>query len=447
MIRKREHTEARLPAGFHPSPTTVVCGQGKGSPRFPGNKRFREIVSKHVEDYSRAAKKRDRTAIVSRILDKKKAEDDAPHFVTFRKENNAWYVANDIKAREKIGGMFRDSLYTRYKSSSKAKSYVKQNRLMWIDNGCKISSDKPAATTDARRQAPSFSSSSRLSNIVRRNDFAGMQQERQKGNPETSTTFHAKRAAAESFWRDRQAVNSIDYTSNTMNRQCMPIYDRPQAHQPTPNLYPHNLYGVPHHVAVQREQRRAQNGPLTLLERQAQRLFHYKSGCTDFGKLSVLALKHQSEMASPFVSPTWPSLRNDVLLGVQQPRLMEGVRRPYYSLFDRPPAICGSRRSPFEQADPYLFHDRNGDGNSNDPRLRSPQTNPSTDYVPSSRCASDYTTTTSAIPTTGRFEKNDGEKPWPSHSATTGEVRTIAEQIELYYGDDDERPPTPVASA
>jgi hypothetical protein len=133
---------------------------------------------------------------------------------------------------------------------------------------------------------------------------------------------------------------------------------------------------------------------------------------------------------------------------------MDGVRRPYYS-FDQHPATVASGGRPVQQETLYLFHNKNGDDDSNGPRLRSPQPNSSrTDSVPS-RCASEYTSTSTSIssttiPTTGRrrrFEKNNGEKIRSSDSKATGELRTIAEQVALHYDDGDERPPTAVASA
>jgi hypothetical protein len=97
MIR-REHVEQRLPDDFKPGPTTVVCGQGKASPRFPGNKRLREMVSDRVDAYSSARKKNERSAIVSCILSRMQENDPAPQFALYKPEPGMWQITS---SREK----------------------------------------------------------------------------------------------------------------------------------------------------------------------------------------------------------------------------------------------------------------------------------------------------------------------------------------------------------
>jgi hypothetical protein len=107
----------QLPAEFQPSDYSVVCGRGKDSFNHVGNHRFRALVTMFIERYSQAGSKVARSAIVSEIIDV--IRQAGGNFCKLQR--GAWFVVGDPQAREKVGALLRDLLYTQYRSSAKAK--------------------------------------------------------------------------------------------------------------------------------------------------------------------------------------------------------------------------------------------------------------------------------------------------------------------------------------
>ena len=104
---------------FQPGQYDVICARGLRARNHPGNRRFREIIDDHVDDYRNAKTKMDKSLIVSRIIDSIRSKSSHSGFVTTHA--GKWFEAGDHIAREKIGQCFRDRLFLEYKSSSKAK--------------------------------------------------------------------------------------------------------------------------------------------------------------------------------------------------------------------------------------------------------------------------------------------------------------------------------------
>jgi hypothetical protein len=108
---------AQLPAEFHPSDYSVLCGRGKDSFNHIGNRRFRTLSSMYIDRYSQANTRSDKSAIVSEIINVIRQADG--NFWRFK--SGAWFEVGFHCAREKVGASLRDLLHTQYRSSSKAK--------------------------------------------------------------------------------------------------------------------------------------------------------------------------------------------------------------------------------------------------------------------------------------------------------------------------------------
>jgi len=124
----------RLPPDYFPDDTAIICGRGKACTASAGNTRLKDIVLAHIDQYSRATNKTDKTKTVNAILDAVQGDfKDQGMFV--RKHNEEWWEVEDTIAREKVGCMIRDILHTKYRSSSKAKFEKKKRRksLLAVD--------------------------------------------------------------------------------------------------------------------------------------------------------------------------------------------------------------------------------------------------------------------------------------------------------------------------
>lgn len=87
---------------FQPGIYDVICARGKKVQKHIGNERFRKIISMYLHEYSLTTTKKQKTIIVSYIVDcVRKYTINGGGFV--RKINNLWYEVGDHIAREKIG--------------------------------------------------------------------------------------------------------------------------------------------------------------------------------------------------------------------------------------------------------------------------------------------------------------------------------------------------------
>jgi hypothetical protein len=108
----------QLGIDFQPSEYSVICGRGKASYDHTGNLRLRTLASKFVEKYSLTGCKKHKSTIASHIV--AITREKGGRFCKY--EQGAWFEVGDHFAREKVGGMFRDMLYTQYRSSAMAKT-------------------------------------------------------------------------------------------------------------------------------------------------------------------------------------------------------------------------------------------------------------------------------------------------------------------------------------
>jgi len=110
----------KLPSTFSPGPLDVICARGATVYCHLGNRRYRDIIKMNLKQYSEAKSKMEKSRIVSIVLATIRRASPEGGFI--KEESGSWYEVGDSIAREKIGQSFRDSLHTKYRSSSKAKN-------------------------------------------------------------------------------------------------------------------------------------------------------------------------------------------------------------------------------------------------------------------------------------------------------------------------------------
>jgi len=102
-----------------PGEFDVICGRGKICSQHPGNRRLSQIVKQHIDQYSQATSKLEKSLVVSDIVNMVKQKG------TFVKQVSSggryFYNVSERMTREKVGQMLRDALHTQYKSSNQAK--------------------------------------------------------------------------------------------------------------------------------------------------------------------------------------------------------------------------------------------------------------------------------------------------------------------------------------
>lgn len=116
---RKAKERAELPTDFTPCPWTVQLGRGRCTDSA-GNRRMRDIVKTHLDEYSKAPGKLEKSFIVSRVV--KTVKEACPVGAFVKYEKGKWISVDDRAAREKVGAAFRDALHNQYKSSSKSKT-------------------------------------------------------------------------------------------------------------------------------------------------------------------------------------------------------------------------------------------------------------------------------------------------------------------------------------
>lgn len=114
-----------LPEGYQPGCFDVLCGRGRKCFFHEGNRRFRDIVSAMVPEYTDATSKMEKGMILSSIVEGIRDKADIGGFLKKDLETGLWYEVGDLFAREKVSQAFRDLLCHKYKSST---AYKKMRR-------------------------------------------------------------------------------------------------------------------------------------------------------------------------------------------------------------------------------------------------------------------------------------------------------------------------------
>ena len=148
-----------LPSNFVPSQYSVICGRGKACTSAAGNRRLRAIINKHLQPYSEAKTKLEKSAIVSTIVDLVKKCTTEGGFVKF--EEGKWWEVEDSVAREKVGCILRDCLHTQYRSSTKAKLARRR---------AKMAPDDTSSNSSTRSHFPNASYTDQQSVVIKRTE-------------------------------------------------------------------------------------------------------------------------------------------------------------------------------------------------------------------------------------------------------------------------------------
>jgi hypothetical protein len=120
--RKNNKPEAIvLPIDFSPHPCSVICGRGKMRTDAPGNRYLQSIAARYMLKYSQARSKREKSSIVSNILEIVRGAIPDGRGAFIRTEKNRWTELSDLVAREKISSVMRNGLHSKYRSSTKSK--------------------------------------------------------------------------------------------------------------------------------------------------------------------------------------------------------------------------------------------------------------------------------------------------------------------------------------
>jgi len=96
----------------------VICARGLQAKNHVGNRKFKQKIKDLIPKYSAAGSRLAKSAIVSEVLNWVRSS--GGEFIRIIDGNECQPVGDHL-AREKIGQAFRDSLHSKYKSSTKAK--------------------------------------------------------------------------------------------------------------------------------------------------------------------------------------------------------------------------------------------------------------------------------------------------------------------------------------
>jgi len=141
MPKKKNDVIIPLPSSFIPSSYDVICAQGKEAKNHSGNIYYRKLITEALDAYSQATSRMEKSQIVTGIVatvttNAYAASDDSERhhghdsvhggggyggFIKKDRATGRYYQVGDDFAREKIGQNLRDSLSSKYKSSTKAK--------------------------------------------------------------------------------------------------------------------------------------------------------------------------------------------------------------------------------------------------------------------------------------------------------------------------------------
>jgi hypothetical protein len=237
ISKKNNSKKTRMPPKYIPNKNAVLCGRGKTCTTNPGNRRLRSLIRENLEAYGKSNNKVEKTEIVSRIMDAIKigCPSDEPSFL--KKEDGIWYEVDDAYAREKIGCVFRDQLYTKYRSSTKAKLARRKQQIAEEEEQVKQQKQQHlvmASTANAFVGASSVSSlktgttsSSEPNHLFNNND--GMMMMMMKMMPPQPDSFVVA---------NRDNINSNNCVDDALSVLATLLLEQEPAHQQQPLQQP-----------------------------------------------------------------------------------------------------------------------------------------------------------------------------------------------------------------
>ena len=120
-----------LPYDYKPHENAVLCGRGRICKEASGNLRLQHVCKTFLNEYTPDTGKQEKSEIVSKIMEMVRAS-CAPSEGFVRFHNDRWWEVEEVIVRQKVTGVLRDSLASKYKSSTQAKVAKRrmQNVLM-----------------------------------------------------------------------------------------------------------------------------------------------------------------------------------------------------------------------------------------------------------------------------------------------------------------------------
>jgi hypothetical protein len=111
--RSRKKVDAQLTVISELRDTDICCGRGKRYSDHLGNGTFQKSVLANMEAYAEASSKRDRSDLVSEMVDSLMSS--GARFVKWDTESEMWYDIGEAQARDKTGHAIRDHIMNRSK--------------------------------------------------------------------------------------------------------------------------------------------------------------------------------------------------------------------------------------------------------------------------------------------------------------------------------------------
>ena len=127
-ILSNDGNDRLLPDGFEPSSYDVICGRGKGSAQWEGNRRFQVIIAMNQEKYLKAPERKDKSKLLDSIV--RTVRDLRPRagFVRQDPATGRWYEIGDHQARRKVGHAIRDATSAHKKKTKQSKKRTAKSK-------------------------------------------------------------------------------------------------------------------------------------------------------------------------------------------------------------------------------------------------------------------------------------------------------------------------------
>jgi hypothetical protein len=113
-----------LPHDYEPHENAVLCGRGRIFKEASGNLRLQSICNTFLQEYSRDTSKKEKSEIVFNIMEMIRAS-CAPSEGFVRFHEDRWWEVDAAFVRNKVTGVLRDSLSSKYPSKYKSTTQAK----------------------------------------------------------------------------------------------------------------------------------------------------------------------------------------------------------------------------------------------------------------------------------------------------------------------------------
>jgi hypothetical protein len=167
------------------------------------------LVKMRLNEYMQAEGKPEKSEVVSAVLDSIQETCPVGSFVTY--ENGRWYEVSERMKREKIGGLFRDLLHTKYKSSAKAKQAKKAAKERVLE--CTFEQQKSQPLVDNNPFMIPFGSA--------RNQSPAVMQYSQSGNCNSSILQYNEAPSMLPYGNEHPSMQASVHMGNNPTMQFM----------------------------------------------------------------------------------------------------------------------------------------------------------------------------------------------------------------------------------